>query len=55
MDGMKRKQNKFISQDVQNEIIQTMANQITRDITANIRSNFYSIICDEYTDILNKE
>ena len=55
MDGMKRKQNKFISQDVQNEIIQTMANQITRDITANIRNNFYSIICDEYTDILNKE
>ena len=32
-----------------------MANQITRDITANIRNNFYSIICDEYTDISNKE
>ena len=55
LDRMKRKQNKFISHDVQNEIIQSMANQITRDITANIRNNFYSIICDEYTDILNKQ
>ena len=36
LDGMKRKQNKFISHDVQNEIIQSMANQITRDIIANI-------------------
>ena len=32
-----------------------MANQITRDITANIRDNFYSIICDEYTGISDKE
>ena len=53
-DWMKRKQNKFMSHDIQNEIIQTMANQINRDITANIRNNFYSI-CDEYTYISNKE
>ena len=32
-----------------------MANQITRDITANFQNNFYSIICDEYTGISNKE
>ena len=32
-----------------------MANQMTRDITANIRNNFYSIIRDEYTDISSKE
>ena len=51
---MKRKQNKFMSHDIQNEIIQIMVNQITRDITAN-RNNFYSIICDEYTDISNRE
>ena len=54
-DWMKRKQNKFMSHDIKNEIIQTMANQITRDITANIRNNFYSTKCDEYTDISNKE
>ena len=51
---MKRKQNKFMSHDIQNEIIQIMVNQITRDITAN-RNNFFSIICDEYTDISNRE
>ena len=54
-DWMKRKKNKFMSHDIQNEITQTMANQITRDITTNIRNNFYSIICDEYTNISNKE
>ena len=43
---MKPKQNKFMSHDIQNDLIQTMVNQITRDITA-IRNNFYSIICDE--------
>ena len=40
-----------MSHDFQNEIIQIIAYQITREITANIRKNFYSIICDKYTDI----
>ena len=53
-DWIKRKQNKLMSHDIQNEIFQIMANQITRDITANIWNNFYSIICDECTDIANK-
>ena len=45
-----------MSHDIQNEIIQTItSNQITCDITANIRNNFYSIICDEQSDIQNKE
>ena len=35
-DWMKRKQNKFMSHHIQNEIIRTMVNQITRDKTANI-------------------
>ena len=34
-DWMKWKQNRFMSPNIQNEIIQIMANQITRDITAN--------------------
>ena len=37
------------------QIVQTMANQITQDITANIWNNFYLIIYDEYTDISNQE
>ena len=32
-----------------------MTNQIARDITANIRNNIYLLICDEYTDLSNKE
>ena len=44
-----------MSHNIQNEIIQTMANQITLDTTANIRNNLYSVICNKYTDILNKE
>ena len=52
---MKQKQNKFMRPNIQNKIIQIMANQITHDIRANIRKNFYSIICDKYTDISNKE
>ena len=54
-DWMKRKQNKFIKHDIQNKIIQTMANQIIGDVTVNIQNNFYSIICYGYTVILNKE
>ena len=37
---MKPKQNKFMSHDTQNEIIQILANQITRYITANIPNNY---------------
>ena len=33
-DWMKRKQNKFITNDIQNEIIQILATQINRNITA---------------------
>ena len=33
-----------MSHDIQNEIIQTMANQKILDIIANIRKNFYSIM-----------
>ena len=37
---MKPKQNKFMIHDTQNEIIQILANQITRYITANIPNNY---------------
>jgi len=32
-----------------------MANHVTRDLVSEISSSFFSIICDEYTDISNKE
>ena len=37
---MKGKQSKFMNHDIQNKIIQIMANQIKRDIVANIWNNF---------------
>ena len=32
-----------------------MANHIIRDLVSEIRGGFFSIICDEYTDISNKQ
>ena len=57
INGLEETKAKQISHDIQNGNNQTMANQITRHITANIRNNFYSKICDceKYTDIWNKE
>lgn len=38
-----------------NEIIAIVANHAIRDLVSEIRGGFFSIICDEYTDIGNKE
>ena len=32
-----------------------MAHNIFRDLTDEMRDSFYATICDEYTDISNKE
>ena len=32
-----------------------MANEVIRDLVGEIGENYFSIICDEYTDISNKE
>ena len=55
LDWLKKKTNRFTSHDVQNEIIMLMTHEIIRDISKNIQTTYYSIICDEYTDISNKE
>lgn len=49
------KGDKYTSHDIQNELISFMANQTTRDLVSEIRKNYFSLICDEYTDINNKE
>ena len=50
-----KKQGKFVTHDVQNEILQLMSNSVLRNLLETIRGNVYSIMCDEYTDISNKE
>lgn len=52
---LQKKTEKYTSHDIQNEIIMLMAHQIVRDISEKIRDSFYAIICDEYTDVSNKE
>ena len=37
------------------EIIGIVANHVIRDLVLEIRGGFFSIICDEYTDLSNKE
>ena len=45
----------YLSHDIQNEILQIMSNTVLRGLADDIHPNFYSLICDEYTDITNKE
>ena len=46
---------KYASHDIQNEILSLMANEVIRDLLKQIGENYYSLICDEYTDIANNE
>jgi len=49
------KGDKYTSHDIQNELIGIMANQVVRDLVGEIKNNYFSLICDEYTDVDNKE
>ena len=46
---------KYTSHDIQNEIISLLATHTIRELVSEIRNNYYSLICDEYTDISNNE
>ena len=53
---MQRKMNKYISPQGQNELIQTMALRVLRDIVANIQHTpFFTIMVDETADISNRD
>lgn len=51
----RKNKDKYMTHDVQNEIISIMAHQVQRDLASDIRGNFFSIIADEYTDVSNDE
>ena len=55
LEWIQKADDKCTSHDIQNEIITIMAHQVQRDLVNDIRSNFFSIIADEYTDINNQE
>lgn len=46
---------KYTSHDIQNEILTLMSHHVLREIVNDIRSHFFSLLGDEYTDISNKE
>ena len=54
-EWLKKKTEKYTSHDIQNELLMLMAHNIFRDLTDEMRDSFYATICDEYTDISNKE
>lgn len=55
-EWLEKRTNKYVSHDVQNELLKVMALSVLRDISCAIHeSSFYSIMCDECTDASNKE
>ena len=54
-DWLNKKQGKFVTHEIQNEILTIMSNAVLRNLLKTIRGNVYSIMSDEYTDIANKE
>ena len=52
---LERKEDKYTSHEIQNEIISIMANNVIRNLVADIRGGFFILIADEYTDTSNKE
>ena len=49
------KMTKYTSHECQNEILCLMANELLRGLVREIKDSYFSIICDEYTDISNNE
>jgi len=43
---LERKEDRYTSHDIQNEIIAIMANHVIRDLASEIRGGFFSIICE---------
>ena len=49
------KKEKYISHDIQNELLSIMSHQVLNKLLVSIRDTMFSLICDEYTDCSNKE
>ena len=53
---LNRTADKYTSHEIQNELIAILASRVIQDLVSNIqKAIFFAIICDEYTDISNKE
>ena len=54
-EWLEKKTEKYTSHDIQNELLKLMAHQILHNLTDEMRDSFYTTICNEYTNISNKE
>ena len=53
---LQRKQNKYTSHEIQNEILKTMAMSVSRDLASCLQSSpFLTLMMDETTDVSNTE
>ncbi|XP_076341725.1 zinc finger MYM-type protein 1-like [Tachypleus tridentatus] len=56
IEWLKKKTNKYVTHDVQNEILEVMELQVLRDVASCIRNGrYFSILADECTDVANKK
>ncbi|XP_076359089.1 zinc finger MYM-type protein 1-like [Tachypleus tridentatus] len=56
IEWLKKETNRYVTHDVQNEILEVMALQELRDVASCIRNRrYFSILADECTDVANKE
>ena len=49
------KNDKYTSHDIQNELVSVMADIVSRQVVTSLDNSFFSILCDECTDVGNKE
>ena len=54
-DWLSKKTEIYTSYDLQNEIVNLMSNQIVTNLLKSLGSYIFSVVCDEYTDVSNKE
>ena len=54
-DWKLKKTERYTSHDVQNKIINLMSTQIMRNLSEPVRSCIFSVMCDEYKEVCNKE
>ena len=53
---LNRTADKYTSHEIQNELIAILASRVIQDLVSDIqKAIFFALICDEYTDISNKE
>ncbi|XP_048583324.1 zinc finger MYM-type protein 1-like [Nematostella vectensis] len=55
LQWMSKKTDKYTSHDVQNELLDIMSQQVIRDVANRIKTECYSLLADECTDVANKE